>query len=310
MSDSQLEKNANKAEKYRVFMGSIMVCVVYAIVAIVMILAIYFTEAGKELDKSLGTFTRTFAIGTFLIIIIITFLILDWKPSDKKKEKRDVINAKSCPDYWKNTTSDISEINRATLIQNNVEIYKNGNTIVNLKDYGINNGNKNLFNNKCENNKDVIDSKTNMKLGSIGFQAAVDDSSDFNTQDSKLKLKDITTNTEKTYSNFFNDNQENRAKLIAGLGTMNTIGLTDTDDTAKALSLESKPAGGADGTYYFDNSGDGYGNISCSTVYPEYLADLDRREYAHNNYSGPTNRYRCEYSKLCGVPWTEIGCDE
>lgn len=299
MSDSQLEKNANKAEKYRVFMGSIMVCLVYAIVAIVMILAIYFTEAGKELDKSLGTFTRTFAIGTFLIIIIITFLILDWKPSDKKEEKRDVINAKSCPDYWKNSNSTDTELDTAILISNDVEIYKNGDDVVNLKDYGINNGNKNLFNNKCVNNTDVMDNKNDMALSSVGFRAADGSSSDFNNNADNLKLNG------KTYSNFFESDKKNRAKLIAGLGTMNTIGLAD-ESAAKTLNLASTASG-----YYFDGStGTDNGSISCSKVYPEYLADLDRKEYVNNNYTGPTNRYRCEYSKLCGVPWTEIGCDE
>ena len=44
-------------------------------------------------------------------------------------------------------------------------------------------------------------------------------------------------------------------------------------------------------------------NIICNEVYPKYLEKLDK-----NTPEG--NKYRCEYAKICGIPWTNIGCDE
>ena len=51
---------------------------------------------------------------------------------------------------------------------------------------------------------------------------------------------------------------------------------------------------------------DGY---DCTKVYPEYLAYLDAKEYLKNDENGPKNLHRCEWSKKCGVPWTEAGCE-
>ena len=46
----------------------------------------------------------------------------------------------------------------------------------------------------------------------------------------------------------------------------------------------------------------------CSIVYPEYLAQLDAKEYIDNSETGPQNLHRCEWAKACGVPWTSAGC--
>jgi hypothetical protein len=57
---------------------------------------------------------------------------------------------------------------------------------------------------------------------------------------------------------------------------------------------------------YLDYSFTGY---DCTKVYPEYLAYLDAKEYLKNDENGPKNLHRCEWSKKCGVPWTEAGCE-
>jgi hypothetical protein len=52
-----------------------------------------------------------------------------------------------------------------------------------------------------------------------------------------------------------------------------------------------------------------FGGYDCTKVYPEYLAYLDAKEYLKNDENGPKNLHRCEWSKKCGVPWTEAGCE-
>jgi len=51
-----------------------------------------------------------------------------------------------------------------------------------------------------------------------------------------------------------------------------------------------------------------FSNYDCSIVYPEYLAQLDAKEYINNNETGPQNLHRCGWAKACGVPWTSAGC--
>ena len=52
-----------------------------------------------------------------------------------------------------------------------------------------------------------------------------------------------------------------------------------------------------------------FNGYDCTKVYPEYLAYLDAKEYLKNDENGPKNLHRCEWSKKCGVPWTEAGCE-
>lgn len=47
--------------------------------------------------------------------------------------------------------------------------------------------------------------------------------------------------------------------------------------------------------------------LTCDQVYPMYLSTMDA-EYAKKNPGEPNNVFRCAYSELCKVPWTEAGC--
>jgi hypothetical protein len=264
MTNKELEKERQKTEKYKVFMGSIMVCVVYAVIAIVLAFIIYFTEMGKELEKSLGIFMRTYIIGTILIIIAIFFMIYDWKPSEKKVVKRDVLNPKSCPDYW--TVTSPGDL----VLNNNVNVNSSnimGESTVFYRDYKYTEAKDNLFNNKCIND-------TNIRTSIDGKNIA-----------------DLTNMT--TYPNYSSNITGNvdKATFVAGLAAMNLAEVT-TQPTS------------ADFDTYFASTN----KIKCDMVFPEYLADLDAKNYAENNYTGPTNKFRCEYAKMCGVPWTDIGC--
>ena len=49
--------------------------------------------------------------------------------------------------------------------------------------------------------------------------------------------------------------------------------------------------------------------VVCDRVYPLYLATKDI-ELSKNNNKLDQNVLRCAYSKICGVPWTDINCDK
>ena len=48
--------------------------------------------------------------------------------------------------------------------------------------------------------------------------------------------------------------------------------------------------------------------LICSRIYPLFMAHEDVK-YAnvHRNYS--TTKFRCAFSKLTGIPWSQIGCE-
>ena len=261
MTNKELEKERQKTEKYRVFMGSIMVCIAYAAIAIILAILVFFTEMGKDIEKSYGTFIKTFIIGTTLIIIGIVFMILDWKPSEKEVVKRDIINPKSCPDYWISqhvNTDALQTIN----LSNDCNLM-GGDILIN--DFLHNDTNTNLFGNKCVNDDNIRAEPNGLTVGDLEADVAYSGTGFTNTN-----LSD----------------PEDKAKMLGAMASMNLL-----DQNA------------------YSNTHFGSTNkIKCHEVYPEYLADLDSKEYANNGYTGPTNKFRCEYAKVCNVPWTEIGC--
>ena len=63
-----------------------------------------------------------------------------------------------------------------------------------------------------------------------------------------------------------------------------------------------------DDTYFSDNFDvTGVVPLRIDTVYPLFLAKKDL-EYAKKYKINTFNKFRCAYSKACGIPWTEAGC--
>ena len=154
--------------KYNAFMGTIAVCVIYAIVALAMILYINLTEQGKSLYTDLKPFALTFIFGTLLIIMSVTLMVVYWEPEQAtKKEVSDVLNNPlSCPDYYtledvgSNGTADIVGQDTLVFFSSNIKYNKdNGrsdNNIigatdpVDLGNYIINDDNSNIVaHHKC-----------------------------------------------------------------------------------------------------------------------------------------------------------------
>ena len=97
------------------------------------------------------------------------------------------------------------------------------------------------------------------------------------------------------------------------------IGYDNSDDPANYQFTDSSTSTSTsndkirkyDDNYKPDNGNETYtfSGYDCTKVYPEYLAYLDAKEYLKNDENGPKNLHRCEWSKKCGVPWTEAGCE-
>jgi len=58
-----------------------------------------------------------------------------------------------------------------------------------------------------------------------------------------------------------------------------------------------------------------YGNkttvlpLNCENLYPMYLASVDQK-INKKNKNMDTNVIRCAYSKICGIPWSDMNCDK
>ena len=49
--------------------------------------------------------------------------------------------------------------------------------------------------------------------------------------------------------------------------------------------------------------------LNCENLYPMYLASVDQK-INRKNRNMDTNVIRCAYSKICGIPWSDMDCDK
>jgi hypothetical protein len=277
------EMNINK---YNAFMGTIVISIVYAAISLSILLFSYFTEIGRKFfTDSLKYFITTFVIGTIIIIIIMTILVIDWKPDENKGIKtKEITGVMSCPDYWKNKKEDDGVVdNKNTSLSYDTEA--NTPSFNLLSDTAIASGSgngfyddsqitdKNLYMNKCINDSSVIDDTKfpNKTVSGTTNKWGIDTSGgtviDYNTYLTGSSLQEA--NEQKTF--------------------LKTMLQMSADDT---------------GTTKVTNTTD----LKCNQVYPEVLDQLDAQEYADNDFKGKSNKYRCEFAKVCNVPWTSAGC--
>lgn len=104
--------NAEYIRKQNLFKGTISVCVVYAVVALAVLIGIKYTERGKLfLEESNFPFAVTFAFGMLLIISILVYKIVTFKVD---LVKRNIYDDMMCPDFWKLQETNLSDLNQFT----------------------------------------------------------------------------------------------------------------------------------------------------------------------------------------------------
>lgn len=123
--------------KERIFKGTIAICIVYAFIALLILLTSYMFPTIKfVIFEKFLPFTIVFIVGTILLIVYLFYNILNFKPI-KINKNFDYTNI-SCPDYWK------LEYNE------NLHKYFDSNTI-----------NTNIFNYRCVLDSNIF-SKTDL----------------------------------------------------------------------------------------------------------------------------------------------------
>lgn len=101
MSDPIEEDKAFQDNKARLFKGTIAISVVYGVIAIGILVGMFFVPKVRDLlgDK-LFPFSITFVIGAILLIVFLILQIVMYKPLPKKDDLGNLI---LCPDYWELT---------------------------------------------------------------------------------------------------------------------------------------------------------------------------------------------------------------
>ena len=310
--------------KYNAFMGTIAVCVIYAIVALAMILYINLTEQGKSLYSDLKPFALTFIFGTLLIIMSVTLMVVYWEPEQAtKKEINDVLNNPlSCPDYYTldntgtdsnllfNFSSNINQIGNDNPTDTNLYIGKkddDSGKFVNLYDYAITEDNKDYIKHKCKQNPEIIPDFDPTKIATIR-----------NTFWNPGAETHYIPDTGITSTYLKDDIEPKNLKTLAAFTTMyggyNDVSTVAGDTSYKITPPNVNGSARTDLNLKFNNPITNTDNTEynykydCSKVYPEYLARLDAKEYIDNNETGPKNLHRCGWAEACGVPWTSAGC--
>jgi len=152
---SEYDIKINQLKYNDMFYGTFFVCVVYAIVAIAILLGSYFNETIRDIFfNQFIIFTVIFILGSVIIISILIYYISNYQP--KKTKFINNYDTFSCPDYWNMVILDDSYINKnfdSNLstnyfkykcvlnpnIYNKLNIYKNIDVINSNLNYGLTN---------------------------------------------------------------------------------------------------------------------------------------------------------------------------
>jgi len=320
MNEDEIKEH-NKNKKYNVFMGTITLCVVYAIIALLLLLYASYTESGKSLYTNLKPFAITYIFGTIIIIVSFSIIIFNYDLTtlDSKKINKNPLNPTSCPDYYdtkiRNDTDDelielignykdieqnqyligadsIYDTPETDTLLKDINAHPNAAKYVDFYDLKPSDNNKHKFNVKCKRDPNIFESN---------YYLNNDDEDESYGLKTTGSVGEIVATTSGARSN--NEypstslNGKERNTMVGALLAMEN-GIQKTTTTVKKITSVTSGTSGTDTHYRF----------KCDHVYPEYLTSLDLKEYNANGQTGPINKYRCEFAKQCGIDWSEAGC--
>jgi len=357
--------------KERIFKGTIAICILYAFIALSILLSSYLFPTIKfVIFEKFLPFTIVFIIGTILLIIYLFYNVINFKPI-KINKNYDYGNI-SCPDYWKlEYNPELSKYFDSNTINTNIfnyrcvldpNIFSKKDLYFNKKnqyvadgtgseDIGITGSDYNNLITYADIDKDTIDTdiskyvvadiKSNKNKHIIDKIAGTFDSNIYkNLVESSLLMNNYFFDSNLSKSNSCNiyrhisqANAENN--FDATLGTL----LTNNEDKLNLKIVNSDVNDGTtsvkitkdaheikitkniiDGTSYLNNikyrPAVGLDTtldkipLVCNRVYPLLLAAKDKELSKNSSGKYDENVLRCAYSKMCGIPWSDMNCDK
>lgn len=273
-----------KTKRYNMFKLTISVCVIYGVVALVLLLIGIFTKWGQQvLFNDVLAFMITFIIGTIIIVIYLANEIYNFKPA--MQESSLGYDSDICPDYWK-----------LEYIENKEQPDEEGKSYL---DPALN---KYQFQYKCTIDDRITnnDKLSTMKNGANNFYTKTNDNKLYvklgTNEESNRKAAKLDTESD------FNEFKKYAAYMSGYSYTYNTVTNTHNINKNNNNSIMDDKTTPTPTAYAFDTV-----PLPCDTVYPLFLSIADA-ENQKKNPSDPPNKFRCAYAKSCGVPWTDAGC--
>ncbi len=305
---NQKELDVFNKEKMDLYKGTFFVCLIYGLSAFGLLIAIFFTDWGREyIYKKMMPAAITFIVGALFIILYLIINIYDLKPR-KIINKMEKDNAIICPDYWK-----------LKLVQDTEKDYLSNNN--NKANYDriyedIRNKNSEQLKYKCvmdeavfSDLKSLSEQKNNIYTGKTSYYqkaTTFQNKGDTSKTDYLFVVKKDTSAANTTAANGTYDD-DSKMKNYAEFSGMYRVGEKEgatwkkhpSDGTA---GMENNALVPVDATLRNNDQYHTKNPLICNVVYPQVLAKLDAE-------TPEQNKYRCMYAKACDIPWTGIGCE-
>lgn len=273
---NKYERNKFDSERKFNYRLTFTVSVIYGTIGLIILLLGSFTNWGNQLFfNELYYFTITYIIGTIIIILFLAYQVYSFDFPILTKEVG--YESQYCPDFWISKSRNIND----KIINNINDVDKSAFNLECKLDY--NKGSiptKNLY----QYNRD----KYNYKLSS-------------NTDQTKQRLY-IEINPSDREQLFKEDNDMNNTFLKA---VASIAGYTYKQDTKTVA-----PTSTDSDIHLKDSDGENFYNtvpLLVDRVYPLQFAQLDL-EYSNRKNIHFSNKFRCKYAELTGLPWTDAGC--
>jgi len=291
-SRNKFEINIQKSYKL-----TYMTCIIYSVIAFSIIFVSALTDWGNNLFyNELYLFTMTFVVGSIIIISILVYKVYSFDFPDLTKKITN--DAYYCPDYWISKTINPNDYDIKIGDDDSVEI---------KKFFGDNNYSH--FNIECSLSG-IYD--MNMLLENENLKDHYD-----------YKIGLVNGNEEILYIELYlsNDDKMNKLKTRSGLNQdMEYFKFCQIAATMSGYTLKNDNNGGyiieknnekalkkSDMSYYNSVLTNTIVPLICSRIYPLFMAHEDVK-YANENKIYNTTKFRCAFSRLTGIPWSQIGC--
>jgi hypothetical protein len=278
---SDEERKIYIAEKIQKYKLTFVVCFIYGLIALILFIVATFTSYGSVLYNDLAPFTITYILGTIVIIIFLANEIYNFKP--RKFENKLGYDAEMCPDYWK-----LEYVKDPNSKDSNGKTFLDGANVNTLQ-----------FNYKCVLDETVFNKR---RFKEIDNTKRLDDRKGYDIGVNNRLYIPLNNDEKfgKLNGKLPNEQIMNDFKKIAA--TMSGYEYKPVEKSLTKRSNNENVLTPLTGEFSGTNI-----PLSCDTVYPVYLASMDN-ENAKKNSNEPNNRFRCAYSRACGVPWSEAGC--
>ena len=262
------------------------ICVIYGSIAVILLLSCYFFTWANELFlNKLYYFTITFIIGTILIIIILTYQVFNFNfPNIEKIPGYDI---NYCPDYWNYEYKKFADNSRLKDSGNAYSSEEKQHLEVNC--------------NFKNNPRDILQTSRifDSYIGGSATNPYSQESTRQTSEGDSLYIE-LPQNQDSTTNKILTADEYKKFRQYVSV--MNGINYNSENDTISTTNFANQPNYAADAS-----AGTTDIKIDCNNVYPRYLAEKDIK-YAKEQNSLEDNKFRCAYSEVCKMPWSEAGC--